>query len=334
MATGTSVPSNYPNGFLGGVTIRGVPLTMSNPGKVVWVASSGAVPGPGATGSSDSNPGTYTKPFASLAGALASSQVQASRGDLIVLKPGHAETITAAAGIVMSVAGITVVGLGAGSMRPTFTFTTANTATITVTANNVGFSNCLFVGGFLNVATCFSIANAQVANDFAVDSCEFIDSSTILNFVKCINIGTTSNIADGLQFTNNRVIGKAATPAAGTTAVVTASTTDRAIIKDNFVSHRVLLASTACLVATGATNLTNTIIKGNVTDRPNTTSNGELLSTSGTAFLGTIIADNYCGTLSANGLVAPVGTTAQFVNNYCMLIGAQDKSAALNPVAV
>lgn len=334
MATGTTIPSNYPNGFLQGVTIRGVPLTMSNPGKVVWVASTSTVPGPGCTTSSDSNPGTYTKPFASLAGALASSQVQANRGDVIVLKPGHTETITAAAGIVMSVAGITVVGLGTGTLRPTFNFTTANTATITVTANNVGFSNCLFSGGFLNVATCFSIANAQVATDFAVDSCEFQDQSAILNFVKCINIGTTANIADGLQFTNNRVIGKASSPAAATTAVVTASDINRAVLKDNFVSHQVLLANTACLIATGATNLTNGILKGNVTDRPNTASNGELLSTTGTSFLGTMIADNYCGTLSANGLVAPISTKAQFINNFCMITGAQDKSALVNPAAV
>jgi hypothetical protein len=307
MALGTTAPSNYPNGFLQGVTIRQVPLTVSNPGKVLWVASSATVPGPGCVAGSDSNPGTFNKPFASLAGALASSQLQASRGDIVCLKPGHTETITAAGGIVMSVAGVTVVGLGSGSMRPTFTFTTANTATITVTANNVGFSNCLFVGGFLNVATCFDIANAQVANDFCVDSCEFRDSSAILNFVKCVKIGTT---------------------------VSTASDINRAMLNNNFVSHQVLLANTACLVATGATNLTNTIIQGNVTDRPNTTSNGELLSTSGTAFKGTILADNYCGTLSANGLVAPISTTAQFINNYCMITGAQDKSALVNPAAV
>lgn len=334
MATGTTQPSNYPNAFLQGVTIRQVPLTVSNPGKVLWVASTNTVPGPGCAASSDSNPGTFNKPFASLAGALASSQTQASRGDIIVLKPGHTETITAAAGIVMSVAGVTVVGLGTGSMRPTFTFTTANTATITVTANNVGFSNCLFIGGFLNVATCFSIANAQVATDFAVDSCEFRDSSAILNFVATVKIGTTANIADGLQYTNNRIIGQASTPGAGTTAVVTASDINRALIANNFVSHQILLANTSCLVATGATNLTNTLIKGNVTDRPNTASNGEILSTSGTAFKGTILCDNYAGTLSANGLIAPVSTTAQFINNFCMITGAQDKSALVNPAAV
>jgi hypothetical protein len=333
MATGTSTPSNFPNGFLGGVTIRGVPLTVSNPGKVLWVGNS-SVPGPGCAASSDSNPGTFTKPFSTLAGALASSQLQASRGDIIVIKPGHAESVTAAAGIVLSVAGVTIVGLGTGSMRPTFTFTTANTASITVTAVNVGISNCLFIGGFLNVATCFSIANAQVATDFAIDSCEFRDSSAILNFVACVKIGTTANIADGFQFTNNRVLGQASSPAAATTAVVTASDINRAVLKDNFVSHQVLLASTACLLATGATNVSNSIISGNKTDRPNTTSNGELFSTSGTSWLGTMVADNYCGTLSANGLVAPISTKAQFVNNYCMITGAADKSALVNPAAV
>ena len=327
------VLSNYPNGFMSGVSIRQVPITVSNPGAVIWVSNSTIV-GPGCVGGSDSNPGTFTKPFQTLAGALASTRVQAGRGDLIVLKPGHAENITAAAGINITTAGVTIVGLGSGSLRPTFTFTTANTATITIAANSVGFSNILFVGGFLNVATCFDIVNAQVATDFAVDSCEFRDSSTVLNFVKCVRIGTTANIADGLQFTNNRVVGLAATPAAGTTAISTGSLINRAIIQGNWVSHQILLANTSCLVATGALNLTNTLIRGNLTDRPNTASNGEILSTSGTAFLGTMLADNYAGTLSANGLIAPVSTTAQFINNYCMITGAQDKSALVNPAAV
>ena len=325
--------SNFPNGFNPGVTIRQVPITVSNPGNVLWVSNS-TVPGPGCIGGSDNNPGSFTKPFQTLAGCLASTRVQAGRGDLIVLKPGHAESITAAAGINITTAGVTILGLGTGSLRPTFTFTTANTATITIAANNVAFSNVLFIGGFLNVATCFDIVNAQVATDFYVDSCEFRDSSTVLNFVKCVRVGTTANIADGLTFTNNRVIGQAATPAAGTTAISTGSAINRAYIAGNWVSHQVLLANTACLIATGALNLTNTLIRGNVTDRPNTTSNGELLSTSATAYLGTMIADNYCGTLSANGLVAPVSTTAQFINNYCMITGAQDKSALVNPAAV
>jgi hypothetical protein len=30
--------SNYPNGFPQGVTIKGVPLTVTNPGRVWWLS--------------------------------------------------------------------------------------------------------------------------------------------------------------------------------------------------------------------------------------------------------------------------------------------------------
>ena len=35
-----TLASNYPNGFANGVTIRGVPITITNPGAVFWVSNS------------------------------------------------------------------------------------------------------------------------------------------------------------------------------------------------------------------------------------------------------------------------------------------------------
>jgi len=35
--------SNFPNGFKGGVTIRGIPLQLLNPGEVFWVNNSGVL---------------------------------------------------------------------------------------------------------------------------------------------------------------------------------------------------------------------------------------------------------------------------------------------------
>lgn len=324
--------SNFPNGFPNiGVTIRNVPITVSNPGQVFWLSNS-TVAGPGCVGGSDNNPGTFTKPFSTLSGAL--NACVAGRGDVIYIKPGHAESVASAGAIVLSKAGVAIVGLGSGSLRPTFTFTTATTSSITVTANNVSIQNCLFISGFAAMAQCFAVANAQVATDLTIDSCEFRDSSTTLNFVKVLTIGTTANICDGLWFTRNRIIGIMGTPTAGTTAIGLSSDIARANISGNFVSHQVLLANTACLLEAGANNVQNSLLQGNITDRPNTASNGELVSTSGTSWLGTMICDNYCGTLSANGLVAPVSTKAQFINNYCMITGAQDKSALVNPAAV
>lgn len=315
--------SNYPGGFAGGITIRGVPLLLTHPGKVFWVYN-GTTLDAGHKNGSNGNKGTFDAPFATLLYAI--SQCRANKGDIIFVKPGHAESVTAAAGIILSIAGVAIVGLGKGSSRPTITFTTANTATITVTANNITVHNMLFVGGFLNVATCFSIANAQVATDFCVDSCEFRDSSTILNFVKIVNVGTTANIADGLTFTNNRVYGKASSPGAGTTAVVVGSDTARVKIQDNEVVHDVKLEDTPALFEGGALNHTGLLIGRNIVFRANTTCSGtgHLIGSSSTASTG-MVYDNYVKTLDvAAMLIAPTGTKLGFTNNY--LSGTADTS--------
>ena len=326
-------PSTFPNAFLSGVTIRGVPITISNPGVVFWLGNS-SVAGPNAVGGSDGNPGTFTKPFSTLMGAL--SACVANRGDVICIKPGHAENVTAAAGIILSKAGVAIVGLGVGSQRPTFTFTTATTASITLTASNVSLQNLLFLSGFAATATVFDQANAQVATDFTVNQCEFRDTTTLLNFVTVMTIGTTANISSGFTFTNNKVVGVMAIPTAATTAIKTASDAKRWDISGNYVTHDVQLAATACLIAAGATNLTNSIIRNNVVCRPNTdASNPLLITNTGTGWGGTMVADNYCGQLSgATGLVMNVGSKASFVQNFAMITGAADKSASLNPVAV
>lgn len=324
--------NNYPGGFAAGITIRGLPIAVTHPGKVFWLSNASTALSDRQIGSSDANKGTFDAPFSTLTGALA--QCQASRGDVILVKPGHAETISAAGGIVLSKAGVAIIGLGSGSTRPTFTLDTANTATITVTANNVTVQNCLFVANFLNIATCFSIANAQVATDFTVDNCEFRDTSNVLNFVACVKVGTTANIADGLTFTNNKVLGISSAPAAGTTAVVVASDTKRMNLSDNFVNHAVALDDTACLLAGGALNHTQLLIQRNKVFRPSTTTTGHLVSSSSTACSG-IVSDNYVAHLdNSAGLMIPTGTKLAFFRNFSMITGAADKSALENPVAV
>ena len=71
----------------------------------------------------------------------------ASAGDLILVMPGHTETVTAAAGLALDVAGVTVLGIGSGSDRPTVNFTTAVSASCRFSAANVTVQNILFTGG-------------------------------------------------------------------------------------------------------------------------------------------------------------------------------------------
>lgn len=322
--------SKFPNGFKHGISIRGVPLVQTHPGKVFWVSNS-TVMLSGQKGGSNGNDGSFDAPFSTLLYAI--SKTTASRGDVIFIKPGHAESVSAAAGIILSKAGVAIVGLGAGSLRPTFTWDTADTATITVTASNVTLYNLLFIGGYLNVATAFSVANAQVARDFTIDSCEFRDSSTILNFVKCVNIGTTANISSGLTFTNNKVFGLASSPGTGTTAIVTASAATRWNISGNVIIHDVKLEDTPALIESGALDLTGLLVDGNIVFRANTTCSGtgHLIGTSATACTG-MVSNNYVKTLDvAAMLLIPTGTDLGFTNN--LVSGTADVSGILIPAA-
>jgi hypothetical protein len=308
-----------------------MPVAVTHPGKVFWVSNASTL-SDRQVGGSDGNAGTYDAPCSTITGALA--KCTANRGDIIMVKPGHAETVTAAAGIILSKAGVAIIGLGVGSTRPTITLSTANTASITVTANNVTVSNVLFLASFLNIATVFSVANAQVATDFCVDNCEFRDTSNVLNFVSCVKIGTTANIADGLTFTNNKVVGVSSAPAAATTAVVSASSIDRAYLAGNTIIHTTALIDTANLLAMGATDLTHAVVEKNKTFRPSTSTTGELITSSSTASSG-VVSENFCAHLdNSAGLIIPTGTKLSFFNNFSMVTGAADKSALINPAAV
>lgn len=126
--------TNFRNSFPGGVTLRGVQVHASSAlgkiagGKVFFVSS--------VTGS-DGNAGTdATKPFATLAKAV--SMCRANKGDVIYLMAKHVETVATAGAIDLNIAGITVIGLGEGADRPTFTFsTTASTITLTAASTTV-----------------------------------------------------------------------------------------------------------------------------------------------------------------------------------------------------
>lgn len=150
---------NYPGGFRDGILIRGVPLHVTNPGKVFWVYNGTALL-PNQRAGSDGNDGTFNAPFATVDYAV--SRCTASRGDVVMVKPGHAETIASATALAIDVAGVAVIGLGRGSDRPTFNLT-ATTSTITMSAANCTFWNCLVTGGVDAIVAVYTISAADCA---------------------------------------------------------------------------------------------------------------------------------------------------------------------------
>jgi hypothetical protein len=223
--------SNYPGGFANGVTIRGVPLLMAHPGNVFWVDS-----GAGSNG----NKGTFDKPFGTIDYAV--GRCTANNGDILMVKPGHVETVTAAAGLDLDVAGIAIVGLGAGSNRPTVNFTTAVGADMDVDAANITVVNLLFTGG-IDALTGPIDVNAA---DFSMINCETRDvTGQATDFI------VTDANANRLYIDGWVHRGAAA---AGADTAITIVGGDGAIIKNFWIDGNFAVA---CIenVTTAATNL-------------------------------------------------------------------------------
>lgn len=192
--------SHYPNGFMAGVTIRGVPITQASPGKHFWVSNSSAIQ-QGQRGGSDGNKGTFDSPFATIDYAI--GQCTANRGDVIFVKPGHAETLSAAGAIAADVAGVTIIGLGTGSTRPTLTLDTATTTTISVSAANVTFKNIVFTANFADIVSVFTLTTAKF---FTLEDCYVKATATNMNFLYVVDTNATTADADGLAIINTKWI--------------------------------------------------------------------------------------------------------------------------------
>lgn len=93
----------------------------------------------------------------------------ANKGDMIYLMPGHTETIAAADGFDADVAGIRIIGLGWGSLRPTFTFT-ATASDVAIGAANVTIENVRFAAG---ISAVVRGVNIEGKTDVTFRNCEW-----------------------------------------------------------------------------------------------------------------------------------------------------------------
>lgn len=196
----TNTMSHYPSGFTSGLTVRGLPLTVAHPGKVFWVNNS-TVLAPGGIAGSNGNPGTYQKPFSTIDYAI--GQCTANRGDVILVMPGHVETVTAAAGLDVDVAGIAIVGLGTGEKRANVNFTTATTADMDIDANNITIVNVLFTGGIDALAGPIDVN----ASDFALLNCEWRDVTGQATDVVIADANADRLLIDGCFFNSASAAG-------------------------------------------------------------------------------------------------------------------------------
>ncbi len=180
--------ADYSGGFNNGVAVRGMPIFNTYTGNVFWVNSSGG---------SNSAAGTVRDPFSTLDFAI--GKCVADNGDVIMLAPNHAETITSVGGITADVAGITIIGLGSNNQRPRFLMDGADTVTFAVSAADVTIRNCVFASGHADIATCFALSTAV---GFWCDDCEFVENTTNEDWLSIITSTGATGTANGLKVTN------------------------------------------------------------------------------------------------------------------------------------
>ena len=318
--------SNYPGGFKDGIVIRGLPLSVLHPGKVFWVSNATAAQLPGHKAASDGNQGTFDAPFATIDYAI--GRCTASRGDVIMVKPGYTQTITLATEILLDVAGVAIVGLGTGSLRPTITYGTADTANIPITAANVSLYNLLFVANFADVASVFTATTTSTPTDFTVENCEFRDTSSSLNFLTVVTGNATANSMDGLYFSKNRISSLATT--AATTAIKILEAASRIRVTGNY-GVWAALSNTPALLDLSTFNMLALEVDNNIVFRPSTdtATGGILLEGTGAAMTG-MVHHNHCKTLDVAGMLIMTLTSALgFHENY--LSGTADVSGLLIP---
>ena len=269
-------PSNFPNGFRNGVVIKGLPLSVTNPGQVFWVNST-AVLAPNAVGGSDGNDGTYQRPFATIDYAV--GKCTANRGDIIMVMPGHSETIGAASALDLDVAGVAVIGLGAGTDRPDLNFT-ATAGTVDVAAANVTLYNLTLTADVSAVVVGVNVDAAGCT----IDSCEFTFNATGDDFVTMIDADAIA----GFTLSNSRLIAEAGT-AGNAEAVRLDTATDAVITGNTFIGEN----SDGAIVGEGAASV-RVLIADNYIYNSDTTG-GEVIDLN-VACTG-LIVNNRCGTL-------------------------------------
>jgi hypothetical protein len=208
-------------------------LPNARPEGNIFLVDSGATDA--ADTADDSHHGaSWDIPFATLNYAI--SRCTASQGDVILLAPGHAETLSTTATasgtttteVGVDKAGVHILGIGTAALRPTFTCS-ATAGQIAVLAANVTIENIVMVS---NIADLTDMITLDASSDGAtIKNCEFRDGAANKEVIAMIDIATTCDdvTIEGCRFFSTD------TNDAGLAAIRFAGTGARAVIRNNFM---------------------------------------------------------------------------------------------------
>jgi hypothetical protein len=250
-----------------------------------------------------SDPDGYNRVFATIDEAIGACTANA--GDVILVMPAHTEAVTVSS-INCDVAGVSIIGLGSGSLKPTLTFG-ATDSRINVTAANCTWKNFRWTAGIGQVVT--AVLHATAAQNSQYLDIEFYATSTF-NFINCYTLGA-ANISDGCRWERNYL----RTADTGQLALcITGAAHNDLKFYNNYVVHN---AAAAGLLTAGAVNLLGLDVVGNfVQTAQSDGAVGVLVITTSTASSGRIV-DNDMKTADAAANVAiPIASKVYAARNY------------------
>ena len=240
--------SNYPSGFRGGALIKNAPLYDMIDGNIYWVDS-----GTGGAGGT----GAFTNPTATIQQGI--DLCTANNNDVVFVRANHAETISDATELTPNVAGVSIIGLGRGTGRPTITFDNASSS-IAVSAADVTMQNFVWHSTAADVAD----AVTPTAKRLVLKDIVLTNSGAGQNWVDLVDLSTTDNQADGL--TLQRIRWKDIDTSTYSMVNVDANI-DRLSILDCYVDLGINGVVSTFIMCDAGSSTTNLLIQGNYKSR-------------------------------------------------------------------
>ena len=239
----------------------------------------------------------------------------ASAGDVIYAMPGHTETVDGAAALSLDVAGIHVIGIGAGGIQPVLSMT-ADLATIAIGAANVTLE-----GFHISMASADTAVVIDVnADDFTLRKCRFSQSAVDMAGTICVQDAAAGG-SDRITIEDCHAI---MYDASNTHFVNFAGTGDGHIVRNN-----VLIGDWGTITIGGAGVVTLASITDNyIVSAATTNDSGINLADTATGF----IARNRIGIASGDGTTDGVNAIAcNCFENY--VTDGVDVQGLLDPAA-
>ena len=267
--------TKYPNG----VSSFGLPViggAFTSTGKAFFVDSN--------TGSNSYDGISKSDPFSTVTYAL--TKCTANKGDIIYCMPGHVEP----ADVDVNKAGVTIIGIGHGYLRPRFQLVTNTSASLTISSCDVTIENIVVF------STIAAIAHAVEVNadDFTILNCEYQMTETTMTPLLGIVVSTS---ADRCRIDGFKMIIPSTTNATGCSPIRLNGGSNHVIQNCFLISG---LPSTDGLIASGtsvyAATMKNLLIQKNILAVLTTSSSCCMIidPSSGNVMTG-MIANNYLG---------------------------------------